>query len=99
MQRSGGRKAHCCTEGILEGRGNRRDGAKGVSVDQSGQFLCGEQAANRAFQAGEFHDWAGFPRKSSLANRLEDKLERGTNWVAERPLKHCCSNSRKMGRL
>lgn len=29
---------------------------KGASVDPSGQFLCGAQAANGAFQAGEFRD-------------------------------------------
>lgn len=81
MQRSGGRKAHCCTEGILEGSGDRREGAKGVSVDQSRQFLCGGWAANGAFQAGEFHDWTGFPRKSSLATvRKTSWREAQTGW-------------------
>lgn len=41
--------------------------AKGGSLDQSRRFVCGRQAANGALQAGEFHDWTGFPRKSSLA--------------------------------
>lgn len=40
---------------------------KGLSVGQSGQYLRGGWKTNGVFQAGEFHDWTGFPRKRSLA--------------------------------
>ena len=36
-------------------------------MGQTGPFFCRGQAANGAFQAGEFCDGTGFPRKSSLA--------------------------------
>ena len=52
-------------EGIPWGRAGG-DGAQGVSMGQTGPF-CRGQAANGAFQAGEFCDGTGFPRKSSLA--------------------------------
>lgn len=69
-------------------------GAQGSSVGQTGPFFCRGQAAHGAFQAGEFRDGTGFPRKSSLAAVWRTRW-RGTHRGGRGSPRDCCSNSRR----
>lgn len=51
----------------LGGCRTARGMGEALRAGRLGQLLCGGWETNAAFQAGEFHDWTGFPRKYSLA--------------------------------